>query len=98
MRSAEMLAFLEKTEHSLADELETLAGVYVLTSRQIFEWYPVDDYYDASTEALGSVPYTPALFYRSGGSSRAASQRAQAATLQSDRSGLRQYSLVRRMW
>jgi FkbH-like protein len=62
MRAAGMLDYLAETERALASELEKTPGVYVLTSRQIFEWYPVEHYYDASAEALGSVPYTPLFF------------------------------------
>jgi amino acid adenylation domain-containing protein/FkbH-like protein len=57
-----MHEFLEETEHSLASELESMPGVFVLDSHRIFEWYPVQNYYDASAEALGSVPYTPLFF------------------------------------
>ncbi len=59
---AETLEFLAGIEERLAVDLELLGGVYVLRSGQILGWYPVADYYDASGEALGSVPYTTLFF------------------------------------
>jgi amino acid adenylation domain-containing protein/FkbH-like protein len=53
---------LEQTEQFLARELEDLPGVYVVTTRQIAEWYPVADFDDQVSEELGHVPYTPLFF------------------------------------
>src|SRR5213075_2986629 len=49
-------------ENKLVAELENLSGVYVLRSAEIQRWYPVSDYYDASGDELGHVPYTPLFF------------------------------------
>jgi amino acid adenylation domain-containing protein/FkbH-like protein len=49
-------------EKSAAAELEKINGVYVVTTPELFEAYPVDDFYDASGDELGCVPYTPVFF------------------------------------
>jgi amino acid adenylation domain-containing protein/FkbH-like protein len=53
---------LEQTEQSLVRELEGLPGVYVVTARQIAQWYPVADYDDRIADDLGRIPYTPLFF------------------------------------
>jgi amino acid adenylation domain-containing protein/FkbH-like protein len=53
---------LDQTEQFLASELEVLPGVYVVTTRQIAQWYPVADYDDQIAEELGRIPYTPLFF------------------------------------
>ncbi len=49
-------------ETLLAAELDALAGVHILTSAELARLYPVPDYYDASGDELGHVPYTPQFF------------------------------------
>ena len=53
---------LAETESRLAAELAGLAGVYLLGAAELAAWYPVPDYYDASADELGHVPYTPVFF------------------------------------
>jgi FkbH-like protein len=55
-------SILEQTEESLTREFEGLPGVYVVTARQIAQWYPVADYDDRIAEELGRIPYTPLFF------------------------------------
>jgi FkbH-like protein len=43
-------------------ELEKLNGVYPITTADLFETYPVADFYDPRGDELGCVPYTPVLF------------------------------------
>jgi amino acid adenylation domain-containing protein/FkbH-like protein len=52
----------ERMEKKLADELEGLSGVYLLTSAELAHWYPVKDYYDVRGDELGHIPYTPLFF------------------------------------
>jgi amino acid adenylation domain-containing protein/FkbH-like protein len=54
--------FLERMEQTLADELSPTAGVHVITSRQVLERYPVENYEDEYADKLGHIPYTPAFF------------------------------------
>jgi len=54
--------FYHGMEKSLASELEAVPGVYLLTMADLSRWYPVEDYYDASGDELGHVPYTPVFF------------------------------------
>jgi len=53
---------LAKVEESLSAELEGVSGVYLARHDELWKWYPVAEYYDASGEELGHVPYTPMLF------------------------------------
>src|SRR6185437_9811245 len=55
-------AALDEIETSIARGLEKLANVYVVTAKEIFETYPVEEYYDARGDELGCVPYTPVFF------------------------------------
>ena len=54
--------FLTQMEGLLRQGLSNLAGVYLATSGEMAEWYPVWDYYDPAGEELGHVPYTPLFF------------------------------------
>ena len=49
-------------EEGLASELKRIAGVHVLTANELLKWYPVENVFDAATERLGNVPYTPMFF------------------------------------
>ena len=53
---------LEALTKTAAAELEKLAGVYVVTTGELLETYPVEEFYDASGDELGCVPYTPVFF------------------------------------
>ncbi|HSU54248.1 MAG TPA: HAD-IIIC family phosphatase, partial [Candidatus Dormibacteraeota bacterium] len=53
---------LSRVEKSLVAELEKVTGVYLLTTQDLNLWYPVKDFYDASSDELGHVPYTPVFF------------------------------------
>src|SRR5262249_43368431 len=55
-------ALIERLEQFLAADLEKIGGVYVITSRELGDLYPVVDYYDAGGDELGRVPYTPVFF------------------------------------
>ncbi|MGH9723092.1 MAG: HAD-IIIC family phosphatase [Bryobacteraceae bacterium] len=60
--SPDLRSLAESVEIRLATKLAGVAGVHVVTSTRIAEWYPVADYYDASGDKLGHVPYTPAYY------------------------------------
>jgi len=49
-------------ETSFAKQLESLAGIHILTSRELARLYPVADFYDPSGDELGHIPYTPQFF------------------------------------
>jgi amino acid adenylation domain-containing protein/FkbH-like protein len=53
---------IQSLESSLAAQLESLAGVHVLTSSELARLYPVAEFYDPSGDELGHVPYTPHFF------------------------------------
>jgi amino acid adenylation domain-containing protein/FkbH-like protein len=54
--------FLTRMETRLAAEFRSVNNVYVVTTAELFDLYPVADYYDAQGDELGHVPYTPAFF------------------------------------
>jgi amino acid adenylation domain-containing protein/FkbH-like protein len=56
---AELLA---NEERLLVKHLSDLPGVYLLTRAELERWYPVANYYDATSDQLGHVPYTPIFF------------------------------------
>ncbi len=49
-------------ENELAETFRPLNGVQLVTTAELFEYYPVQDHYDAQGDELGHVPYTPAFF------------------------------------
>jgi amino acid adenylation domain-containing protein/FkbH-like protein len=53
---------IESLENSLTAQLEPLAGVQILTSGELSRLYPVAEFYDASGDELGHIPYTPQFF------------------------------------
>ncbi len=52
----------ESIEKMLADEMEKQSGVYLVTSKELLDLYPVTDFDDARGDELGCVPYTPVFF------------------------------------
>lgn len=52
----------DKIEARIVAELEKLSGVYAVHSRELTDCYPVAEFYDASGDELGRVPYTPVFF------------------------------------
>ncbi|HVU99840.1 MAG TPA: amino acid adenylation domain-containing protein, partial [Verrucomicrobiae bacterium] len=54
--------FLSSLEELITSSLATAPGVYLLSSREMRDWYPVENYYDAAGDDLGHVPYTPVFF------------------------------------
>jgi FkbH-like protein len=49
-------------EKGVASELASVPNVYVNTSDELLSLYPVDDYDDPATDALGHMPYTPPMY------------------------------------
>jgi amino acid adenylation domain-containing protein/FkbH-like protein len=52
----------EGIEKAIVAALEKLEGIYVVSSKELLETYPVAEFYDASGDELGCVPYTPVFF------------------------------------
>jgi FkbH-like protein len=59
---SERMEQLVQMERRLCSELSDTAGVYTITTGQLQRLYPVPDYYDASADEIGKVPYTPVFF------------------------------------
>jgi FkbH-like protein len=49
-------------EKQISTELAAVPNVYVTTSDDLLDLYPVADYDDPQSEALGHMPYTPAMY------------------------------------
>jgi amino acid adenylation domain-containing protein/FkbH-like protein len=52
----------QRMEHLLSTELRSSDGVYVLTSTELADMYPLDVSYDPVGDEIGHVPFTPAFF------------------------------------
>nr|MDJ0729888.1 amino acid adenylation domain-containing protein [Crocosphaera sp.] len=52
----------ERMQEQLAVEIEGVNGLYLITSQELTNLYPVEDYYDSYGDELGHIPYTPTLF------------------------------------
>jgi amino acid adenylation domain-containing protein/FkbH-like protein len=61
-QEAAWAGFLARMEQALASELGAVAGLHVVTSSQVLEWYPVENYDDPYADKLGHIPYTPEFF------------------------------------
>jgi amino acid adenylation domain-containing protein/FkbH-like protein len=59
---SEWSEFLIRMEHTLASDLDTIAGVHVITPAQIAAFYPVKEYEDDYADRLGHIPYTSEFF------------------------------------
>lgn len=58
----ENLAELAELENLLVLKTETLAGVRVVTTREVADLYAVADPFDCSADAIASIPYTPHFY------------------------------------
>ncbi|MBC8096412.1 MAG: amino acid adenylation domain-containing protein, partial [Akkermansiaceae bacterium] len=55
-------ATVKSVETLLSGEIVKIGNAHVVTAEELLELYPVPDYYDASGDELGKVPYTPVFF------------------------------------
>ena len=55
-------ALFQRMESLLADELAPLNSVYLVSSAEMTERYPVREYYDPFTDKNGHIPYTTSFF------------------------------------
>lgn len=54
--------FLGQLEQDLEAGLEGLPMIHFLSTARLLELYPVTNYYDASTDKLAHIPYTPEAY------------------------------------
>jgi FkbH-like protein len=54
--------FFQQMENVIASELDSVRNLFTVTSQEFASLYPVTNYYDAHTDELGHIPYTPAFF------------------------------------
>lgn len=54
--------FYQQMENYIFSELEDVHDVYFLTNSEFTSKYPVPLYYDAYSNEIGHIPYTPAFF------------------------------------
>lgn len=55
-------AEFESLEQKIAYELRGIPGVQTVASSELFELYPVLNYYDSHADELGRIPYTATFF------------------------------------
>ncbi len=56
------MRFLRQSEQDLEVGIEGLPMIRFLSTARLLELYPVTNYYDASTDKLGHIPYTPEAY------------------------------------
>ena len=54
--------FFEDIAASLQAELQEIAGVYVISTAELFAYYPVAEYHDTHSDRLAHIPFTPLFF------------------------------------
>ena len=54
--------FFQRMENQFSTELHSSDGVYVITSAELNDTYPVDVSYDSVGDEVGHIPYTSAFF------------------------------------
>lgn len=54
--------FSRDREDNVAAQLRDVPNVYVTTSAELLNLYPVTDYADPHSDQLGQIPYTPAMY------------------------------------
>jgi amino acid adenylation domain-containing protein/FkbH-like protein len=57
-----LASWCQRAEQRLTQEVEQLHGVTLLSSSELFDRYPVEDYYDEYTDKAGHIPFTPHFF------------------------------------
>jgi FkbH-like protein len=60
--NSQALLMCDRLEEKFAAYLQSSGNVYLLSSRQLSELYPVEEYDDPAANALAHVPYKPAYF------------------------------------
>lgn len=59
---AEEMKFHQKMEELIASKLDIIGNLYLVKASELVRPYSVTNYYDAYTDEVGHVPYTPAFF------------------------------------
>jgi len=62
LRDPVRMRLLRQSEQDLEAGIEGLPMIHVLSTARLLELYPVTNYYDASTDKLGHIPYTPEAY------------------------------------
>src|SRR6266542_4414959 len=61
-RNTDFLAFFEKLNSYISDELSNVSGIYIINSSQVMSTYPVINYYDEYRDELSSIPFNADFF------------------------------------
>jgi len=86
---------LAEVEGSLSAELEGVSGVYLAGLGELWNWYPVAEYYDASGDELGPCALYANALHGIGHNDCSQAARLKPACIQSNRPGLRSNTLDR---
>jgi amino acid adenylation domain-containing protein/FkbH-like protein len=62
LASSACARLIRDTEQVVASDLAEVDGIYVITSAELQETYPVSEYYDSHTDRLAHVPYTLSFY------------------------------------
>ncbi len=62
LNNEELQKLFQHMEYLLSTELRPSDGVYMVTSAELADMYPLDVSYDPVGDEIGHIPYTPAFF------------------------------------
>lgn len=62
LADADVAAFFRQMEEYLVSELEQINSLYLISSLELDTLYPVENGYDARSDELGHIPFTPIAF------------------------------------
>ncbi len=58
----ELQAFFQQMESMILSQLAGINGLYLISSEELNQTYPVDTYYEEQGDKLGHIPFTPLFF------------------------------------
>jgi FkbH-like protein len=58
----ESASLFQRMEELMAAEIKNLNGIHLIRSSEVLSAYPVENYYDSTTDQIGHVPFTPLFF------------------------------------
>ena len=53
---------MEQMEYLLLAELEKISGIYTISTSELLNTYPIDEYYDPHGDKIGHIPFTKSFF------------------------------------
>ena len=61
-RNEDGINLMEQMEYLLLAELEKISGIYTISTSELLNTYPIDEYYDPHGDKIGHIPFTKSFF------------------------------------